>query len=438
MEKLDKTKPQSEKKDKKKSRYSFTWKAVTILISLLILYTGYHVFFGLSESVPTTAAGLVEQGSSIMLEGVIFREEEPIKTQNQGDMRPYYSNGERVTVDSAVAEVYSQTVGLDINAQIESIEEQIEIFERSNVKGLVSVVDIEALQGEIDKLYTSLMLATANNENYKVSQIEKELTICLNKMRIYRGEVKSYKSEIESLKAQLEALYNSFKGEKEYIYADNGGYFYHSCDGYEDVLTYEKLLTLTPDNIKVLTSQTKGNAKMSSQYTCKFVYNSTWKLASVCDEATASLLRAGEEYTITLFDVRERVLKVTLEQIGESQNGECVLIFSCSTMPDGFDYSRYQSFKLDISSIEGYRVPKEALVTIVDKKTGEEKTGVYILEASVVHFRLVNMETIIECDGYYIVEKLDKTKENYYEYLNLNDLIILEPDGMYEGKILTK
>ena len=37
-----------------------------------------------------------------------------------------------------------------------------------------------------------------------------------------------------------------------------------------------------------------------------------------------------------------------------------------------------------------------------------------------------------------LFEKLDKTKENYYEYLNLNDLIILEPDGMYEGKILTK
>ena len=81
-------------------------------------------------------------------------------------------------------------------------------------------------------------------------------------------------------------------------------------------------------------------------------------------------------------------------------------------------------------------MPVEAVQTVVDKATGEEQTGVYILNASVVHFRRIDI--IAEGNGYYIVAKLDKTKENYYEYLNLNDLIILEPDGMYEGKILNK
>ena len=80
-------------------------------------------------------------------------------------------------------------------------------------------------------------------------------------------------------------------------------------------------------------------------------------------------------------------------------------------MPEGFDYTRYQTFKLDVSMIEGYRVPREALVTLVDKKTGEEKVGVYILDASVVHFRRV--EIIAEGNGYYIVTKFDKSKENY-------------------------
>lgn len=426
----------TKKNNGKKPRFSFAWKALTVVISLLIIYTGYHIFFGLSESVPTSASGLVSQSSSIMLEGVIFRNEEPIKTQNQGDMRPYYADGERVSVDSAVAGVYSETVGVDINAQIEEIKEQIEIFERSNVKGLVSVVDIENLQSEIDKLYTSLMLAISNNENYKVTKIEKELTICLNKMKIYRGEVKNYNAEIEELNAKLDTLYNSFRGDKEYVFADNGGYFYHSCDGYEDILTYDKLSNITPSEVQSLLANTKSNPKISNPYTCKFVYSSTWKLASVCDDATASILEIGKEYTITLFDIKERTVKVTLELIGESQNGYRTLVFSCTTMPEGFDYTRYQTFKLDVSMIEGYRVPREALVRVVDKKTGEENVGVYILDASVVHFRRV--EIIAEGDGYYIVAKLDKTKENYYEYLDLNDLIILTPDGMYEGKILTK
>lgn len=426
----------SEQNSAKKPRFTFAWKLLTVAISLLIIYTAYHVMFGLSDSVATTSAGLVTQNTSIMLEGVIFRNEEPISTNYQGDMRTYFYNGERVTVDSAVAAVYTEYSGDDINAKIDEIKDKIEILERSNVKGLTSVVDIESLNAEIDALYTSLMLATSNNENYKVSAIEKELTVCLNKMKIYRGEVKNYNSEIEKLEAELELLYNSFKGDKEYIFADNGGYFYHSCDGYENELTYEKLGSLTPSALKEILARTKTTPKTNSEYRCKFVYENVWKLASVCDESTASLLEVGKEYRITLFDIKERELTVTLEQIGESQNGECILVFSCATMPEGFDYARYQSFRLDISSIDGYRVPIEALVNVIDEATGEEKQGVYILNASVAYFRRVDI--IAEGNGYYIVAKLDNSKENYSEYLNLNDLIVLDPDGMYDGRILKK
>lgn len=420
----------------KKIRFSNMWKLLTIAISLLIIYTGYHIFSGLEEGVLTTAAGLVEQSSSVILEGVIFRNEEPITTQNQGDMRPYFSNGERVSTDSVVAAVYSQHFDKDLNSQIEILQEKIEILERSNVKGLTSVVDIENLNGEIEKLYTSLMLALSNNENHKIAAIEKEITIALNKMKIYRGEVKNYNAEIEEHKSELEALYNSFSGEAEYIYADKGGYFYHFCDGYEKSLTYEKLSSLTVESLRELLNQTKNYPRINSAYTCKFVYESTWKMASVCDDETASELEVGREYSITLFDIKERNIKVTLEEIGESQDGQRVLVFSCLNMPEGFEYTRYQSFKLDISSTCGYRVPKEALQEIVDEESGEKKIGVYILKAGVVYFRRVDV--IAESDGYYIVKELDKNQENYKEYLNINDLIILDPDGMYDGKILNK
>lgn len=424
------------KKVNKKPRFTLAWKLITIIISLLIIYTVYHVFFGLSESVSTTPAGFVTQNNSIMLEGIIFRNEEPISTQYQGDMRPYYANGERVSVDSVVAAVYSKNSSENINAEIEKIKEKIDILERSNVKGLISVVDIEKLNSEIDSLYTLRRIAILNNENYKVNSIDRELAVCLNKMRIYRGEVKNYNGEIESLKVELEALYDSFDGDFEYIFSDKGGYFYHSCDGYEGVLTYEKLASLNSNTLNELLEQVKKNPIVNNNYTCKFVYENVWKLASSCDESIAALLEVGREYSITLFDIRERELKVTLENIGEIQNGKCILTFSCSNMPEGFDYSRYQSFRLDISSTDGYRVPIEALVTLTDEVTGEKKNGVYVLNASVVYFRRVDI--IAESNGYYIVEKLDKDKENYYEYLNINDLIILDPHGMYDGKILKK
>lgn len=425
-----------EKSDTKKVKFSFAWKALTLVILLLIIYTGYHVIFGLAESIKTTPAGLASQSNSVILEGVIFREEELVSTVNQGDMRPYFSNGERVSIDAAVAAVYTQSGNAEANKKIAELEEKLEIMKRSNVKGLVSIVNIEKVNSEIEKLYTSMMLALSQGNNLKVKSIEKELLICLNQLKIYKGEVANYNDEIAKIEAELDALYNSFEGEKEYVWANNGGYVYYACDGYEEVLTQSTLESLTLNGFEDILNQVKSEPKVDSAYRCKFVYSNVWKIATLCDNTTVALLEIGKEYDVTIFDIKERQIKMTLEKIGDGNGESTLLVFSCSTMPEGFDYTRYQSFKLDISTIEGYRVPMEALQRVVDEETGEEKIGVYILNASVVQFRRI--EIIAESNGYYIVAKLDKSKENYVEYLNLNDLVILDTNGMYDGKTLKR
>ena len=420
----------------KKPRFSRTWKALTIVIALLILYTVYHIFYGLAESVKTTPAGLVEQSSSIILEGVIFREEEGIITNNKGSLRPYYYDGERVSVNSAVASVYTKGDSSEVNERIDELKEKLDILKKSNITGLVSIVDIEGLKSRVDNLYTTMMLALSDSNPLRAARAKKELLIAMNQLAICEGRVKNYNEDIAQIEAELDKLYNSFKGDSEYIFADKGGYFYHSCDGYEDVLTEDKLSSLTSQDLTELIKSVKKDPTKKSGYTAKFVYNNLWKIATVYDSNVADLLKVGKQYNVILFDIRERELKFTLESIGEAEGDKRVLVFSCSDMPEGFDFTRYQEFRLDISSIEGYRVPKEAVVNVKDAATGEKIAGVYILDASVVEFKRI--EIIGESDGYYIVSKLDKSKENYNEYLALNDHIILETNGMYDGKVLTR
>lgn len=419
----------------KKKSFSSTWKALTVVIALLILYTIYHVCFGLVESVKTTPAGLVEQSSSILLEGVIFRDEEGIITKNKGDMRPYYYNGERVSVDSVVASVYTKSGNSNVNEKIAELEDKLDILKQSNVKGLVSIVDIEEIKNNIDTLYSTMMLALSDGNLLRASRAEKALVIAMNKLAIYQGKVKNYNEEIAQIESELDTLYSSFKGEKEDIFSDKGGYFYHSCDGYEDILTLDALNLLNADTLKSLVQTTKKTPTQNSGYTAKFVHNNVWYIATLCDLESAQALNIGKQYNVILFDIRERNLKFTLESMEES--GEyAILIFACLDMPEGFDFTRYQEFRLDISSIEGYRVPKESIVTVKDKETKEEKVGVYIISESIVYFRRV--EIIGESDGYYIVSKLDKSKENYKEYLALNDIIALETNGLYDGKMLER
>ena len=418
----------------KKPKFTFTWKALTVIVILLILYTLYHVASGSAESLKTTPTGFVDQSSAVVFSGVIFRDEEGITTKNHGDMRPYYYNGERVSVDSAVAAVYTRSGNSDANARIAELEEQLDILKKSNVKGLVSIVDIEGIQNQINTLYGTMMMALSDENYLRASRIEKEMLIAMNKLAIYQGDVKNYNDEIERIETELDELYYSFEGDKEYIFADKGGYFYHSCDGYEDILSLDKLESITPSNVSDLIDEVKKSPAKESGYTAKFVYNNVWRIAVSCDNATVESLEEGRVYKATFFDYRERELNLTLERIGSNDGENTVLVFACSDMPEGFDFTRYQEFRLEISSIEGYRVPKEALRTVKDDQTGEDKIGVYILKASVVYFRRV--EIIGESDGYYIVAKLDKSKDNYREYLNLNDIIILDTKGLYDGKVM--
>ena len=196
----------------KKPRFSRTWKALTIVIALLILYTVYHIFYGLAESVKTTPAGLVEQSSSIILEGVIFREEEGIITNNKGSLRPYYYDGERVSVNSAVASVYTKGDSSEVNERIDELKEKLDILKKSNITGLVSIVDIEGLKSRVDNLYTTMMLALSDSNPLRAARAKKELLIAMNQLAICEGRVKNYNEDIAQIEAELDKLYNSFKG----------------------------------------------------------------------------------------------------------------------------------------------------------------------------------------------------------------------------------
>ena len=57
----------NEQNNTKKTRFSLAWKLLTVAISLLIIYTAYHVLFGLSESVATTSAGLATPSTLVTM-----------------------------------------------------------------------------------------------------------------------------------------------------------------------------------------------------------------------------------------------------------------------------------------------------------------------------------------------------------------------------------
>ena len=83
-----------------------------------------------------------------------------------------------------------------------------------------------------------------------------------------------------------------------------------------------------------------------------------------------------------------------------------------------------------MSEITGLRVP--------DTAVREEKgiKGVYVFSSSRVVFRKIKI--IYEGDGYYVVALRDPSTENYREYLDQGDQIIISvsDNELFDGRII--
>ena len=100
-----------------------------------------------------------------------------------------------------------------------------------------------------------------------------------------------------------------------------------------------------------------------------------------------------------------------------------MLVFSCTTLPQNFDFSRFQRAKVTLSTIEGLRIPTSS-VRMID---GEP--SVYIMKEGVCRVRKVNI--LFEKDGYYIV-----STDGGSEYISKYDRIIMGDTALYDGKVV--
>ena len=81
-----------------------------------------------------------------------------------------------------------------------------------------------------------------------------------------------------------------------------------------------------------------------------------------------------------------------------------------------------------MDSVSGIYVPKGAIEYL------DGQRGVYILKGSVVHFRAV--EVIYIGNDYYLVSEKVENEASNYAYLSSNELIIVNGQNMFEGRIL--
>lgn len=398
--------------------------ALALAAVILIVDIAYQLAGSAVDSVDTLPVASVTEELTIDADGYIVRNEIPLEVISDGLLTHTVSDGTRVTAGEKVAEIYGDNEG-----QSEKLEQLYDALARKQLldeafaqKGSYSAgsVDreISRLKGMVDEL-------TAKGSTVGLSELTDSLQIMLY---IRELKVGNDLSDVRTaLDTEIASLEDAVGGALSSVKSDRTGYYFSSCDGYEGYFSLNDLKSADPDDLraalhrKIKPTEVAGNAG-------KIVTDYTWCVVVEIPFGAVKDLSEGKQYAVGLTELDNQKLQMKLDRLTVEYGSDTALaVFSCTEMPAGFSYTRYQTVSIVVGETDGYRIPVGALRSL------NGITGVYVLRGSVVEFREIS--PVLLTNGSVLVRS-DAEPTGDYPMLNFYDVIIVRGKELYVGKIV--
>lgn len=397
---------------------------LSVVLSIgLMLYIGYHLFYGLTQKTETATATVATVGSALEMDVYIFRDEDPLAISETGSFVPNVADGARVGIGRVVASLYDAS-SPDTVSQIAGLEKQLAVLEQIKNSNL-SVRDTSAIDGEIYDIVQNIAAASREGDGGNILSLRATLISEWNRRESLTGASSDIDGAIERLRAEKDSLTRSLGLCRRQITAPRSGYYYAACDGYEGTFTAAAAETMSLSEFRGLTRtdpDTVENAgKLASSY--------TWYAVGVASRETGRTLIEGKVYPITFLYNEEKTLLLTLTRIVE-EDGQAMLVFRGDTLPTDFRLTRSQPVSMVCEEYTGLRIPASAL------RSQGGVTGVYIRYGSTVYYRAVKI--ILEEEDWCLVEiSPEEDPPDGHTWLKQNDIVITKGRGLYDGRVLS-
>lgn len=396
-------------------------KILTALLCLLVaVYVVYHIALNFEKEIELFPVRGVSITDSETFTGYIFSNSTPLVSYAGGNCYYPYENGEKVGAGKVAAYVY-RNGSAALTAQIEDLKRQIDILRAGS---RIGGTDIDDVQAQIDRLSYEMSQMTAAGNTEAAALLGREMLVYMAKKDLLTSGKTDYTAEILSLEMQISSYLSSMGSPAETVFTPEAGYFYRGSDGLESVFTVSAAEKLTPKTFDTIT-KTAGTA--TSNAVGVLVTDHHWYFAAKTDAQNAEGFTVGETYDCVFPDnAYTKSLAMTLEN-KMTDGTETLIVFSCDSLPAGFEMQRCQRMEAVREEIRGYRVPADEV------RVQNGVTIVYIFKEGIAVPREIDI--IMEQNGYYIVST-DSASQNGGTPLSQNDLVIVGEEGLYDGKIV--
>lgn len=406
------------------------------LAAALAIYFGFYVFDTFNDPFSTTMVYTYTVNDSVEAEGLLVREEQVLPAQD-GIVELTRSEGEKVGVGQTVAMIYRDSQAQDDQAALEALDQEIALLQYAATESgdveSAAKLDEDILQAVVD------LRASVALEDY--SQLEDQV-LAVKSQVLKRGYTygegltsADLSARLQELRTQRSALSSQSAAATTKVTASQSGIFSSLVDGYESVLTPQSVFQLTPSSLQGLLD---GVGVTAGNGLGKLICGYRWYFAASLPVDVTERMKEGGTAQVRFSGDFTQDVNMTVEQIGQEENGQQVVVFSSDKYLARTTLLRSQSVEIIFDSFSGLRIPKEALrmetYTYKDAETGEEKEGsrlgVYVLLGGKAEFKTV--EVITEGSDYYVVAATDTSSSA----LRAGDEVITRATGLYDGQLL--
>lgn len=373
---------------------TITGKVLVLILSIFMLVTVFHQFVQVFEDDYTTETATVySSAEKVTFNGVYVRNETVVSGGKSGVLSYPSSDGSKVAKDSVVAYVYRSANDIYINQQIENLRTEVEILKKEQSPGTTVVAQPEFISSLIDEKYRTITTLAARNDLSSLRSESNDFQMLMGIYQIVIGEETDYNDRIEQLEKQIKLLEAKQNNPIDIITVPNSGYFISYVDGYEDILSADKLSSITADEIKeVIKNDGYNSTKVSKKAVGKIVDDYEWDLVGIVNPKDA-LFNPGKEVKVKLSSTPDLLTAKIADVIETDDPEECVIVLSCEKL--NFNLVQYRTERVEIilDDFNGIKVPREAV-----RFNKNNEKGVYVLLGQRIAFKKVDV--IYECDDY--------------------------------------
>ena len=423
-------------------RQSFGTKLLCAAAALgILVYFGLQAARYFGDPLTTTLAYRYQVEEEISLSGYVVRDEAVLADNTGGLLQLQRTEGERVSAGGIVATVYTDQASLDRQQEIQTLQTQLEQLQYAQEAALGAEVSLR-LDAQILQNILEYKGALAGSRLDTAEGYGNELrSLILKRDYTYSG-AEDLSAQIEELKSQLQTLRAQAGTSSRQITAPEAGLYSAVVDGYETVLTPESLGSLTPGSFSDLQADETVHSSVG-----KLILGDSWYYAALMDGEQVGALEDAGRISLRFAKGMEATVEVTISRISQPENGRVVVVFEGTKYLPELTLLRQQSADVILNTVEGIRVPKEALrvrETPVEKEDGTTgtvtETGVYCVLGAEACFKPV--EVLYNGDDFILVRSAldgaegDLTTAQEARRLRTGEEVIVAANDLYDGKVL--